>query len=52
MTTAGRRVSEADAHALLLRKLGRAIARQWRMAFTFDRHVRQYGRFEIRGLQR
>ena len=89
---------EAEAHALLLRKLGRAIARQWlltgglpvlralpqeeerakatlathadkdwslcdtisfavlesrgaRMAFTFDRHFRQYGRFEIVGLQ-
>lgn len=87
---------EAEAHALLLRKLGRAIARQWlltglpvvrvlpeeeerakailathtdkdwslcdvisfavlesrgaRMAFTFDRHFRQYGRFEILGL--
>jgi predicted nucleic acid-binding protein len=89
---------EAEAHALLLRKLGRAIARQWlltgglpvlralpqeeeraktilathtdkdwslcdtisfavlesrgaRMAFTFDHHFRQYGRFEILGLQ-
>ena len=89
---------EAEAHALLLRKLGRAIARQWlltgglpvlrvlpqeeerakailathadkdwslcdvisfavlesrgaRMAFSFDRHFRQYGRFEILGLQ-
>jgi len=89
---------EAEAHALLLRKLGRAIARQWlltgglpvlrvlpqeeeraktilathadkdwslcdtisfavlesrgaRIAFTFDRHFRQYGRFEILGLQ-
>jgi predicted nucleic acid-binding protein len=88
---------EAEAHALLLRKLGRAIAREWllagglpvvratpqeedrakviiathsdkdwslcdaisfsvldsrgaRMAFTFDRHFRQYGRFEIVGL--
>ena len=88
---------EAEAHALLLRKLGRAIARQWlltgglpvlralpqeeerakailashadkdwslcdaisfavlesrgaRMAFTFDRRFRQYGRFEILGL--
>lgn len=88
---------EAEAHALLLRKLGRAIARQWlltgslpvlhvlpqeeerakailvthadkdwslcdaisfavleargaRMAFTFDRHFRQYGRFEVLGL--
>jgi predicted nucleic acid-binding protein len=88
---------EAEAHALLLRKLGRAIARQWlltgglpvlrvlpqeeeraktilathadkdwslcdaisfallesrsvRMAFTFDRHFRQFGRFEILGL--
>jgi predicted nucleic acid-binding protein len=90
---------EAEAHALLLRKLGRAIARQWllagglpalrvlpeeedrakailsshadkdwslcdvisfavlesrgaRRAFTFDRHFRQYGRFEILGLLR
>jgi uncharacterized protein len=89
---------EAEAHALLLRKLGRAIARQWlltgglpvlravpqeeeraksilathadkdwslcdaisfavlesrgaRMAFTFDHHFRQYGRFEILGLR-
>jgi predicted nucleic acid-binding protein len=89
---------EAETHALLLRKLGRAIARQWlltgglpvlrvlpqeeeraktilatyadkdwslcdaisfavlesrgaRMAFTFDHHFRQYGRFEILGLQ-
>ena len=88
---------EAEAHALLLRKLGRALARQWlltgglpvlrvlpreeerakailashvdkdwslcdaisfavlesrgvRMAFTFDRHFRQFGRFEILGL--
>ena len=88
---------EAEAHALLLRKLGRTIARQWlltgglpvvralpqeeerakailathvdkdwslcdaisfavlesrgaRAAFTFDRHFRQYGRFEILGL--
>ena len=88
---------EAEAHALLLRKLGRAIARDWlltgglpvlrvlpaeeeraksillshadkdwslcdaisfavlesrgaRTAFTFDRHFRQYGRFEILGL--
>jgi len=88
---------EAEAHALVLRKLGRAIARQWlltgglpvlralpqeeeraktilathtdkdwslcdaisfavlesrgaRLAFTFDRHFRQYGRFEILGL--
>jgi predicted nucleic acid-binding protein len=88
---------EAEAHALLLRKLGRVIARQWlltgglpvlrvqpqeeeraktilathvdkdwslcdaisfavlesrgvRMAFTFDRHFRQFGRFEILGL--
>lgn len=88
---------EAEAHALLLRKLGRAIARDWllagglpvlrvlpgeeeraksilaahadkdwslcdcisfavlesrgaRVAFTFDRHFRQYGRFEIIGL--
>jgi predicted nucleic acid-binding protein len=90
---------EAEAHALLLRKLGRAIARQWllagglpvlrvlpeeeerakaillshadkdwslcdvisfavlesrgaRTAFTFDRHFRRYGRFEILGLLR
>ena len=89
---------EAEAHALLLRKLGRAIARDWlltgglpvvrvlpreedrakailathadkdwslcdaisfatlesrgtAMAFTFDRHFRQYGRFEILGLR-
>ena len=89
---------EVEAHALLLRKLGRAIARQWlltgglpvlrvlpqeeerarailtthvdkdwslcdaisfavlesrgaRIAFIFDRHFRQYGRFEILGLQ-
>ena len=89
---------EVEAHALLLRKLGRVIARQWllsgglpvlrvlpqeeerakailaahadkdwslcdaisfavlesrgaRMAFTFDRHFRQYGRLEIVGLQ-
>lgn len=88
---------EAEAHALLLRKLGRVIAREWlftggltvvrvlpeeeqrgkailaryadkdwtvcdavsfallearriRRAFTFDRHFRQYGRFEILGL--
>ena len=88
---------EAEAHALLLRKLGRAIAREWlltaglpmlravpheeerakailarhtdkdwslcdaisfavlesrgaRTAFTFDRHFRQYGRFEVLGL--
>ena len=88
---------EAEAHALLLRKLGRIIAREWlltaelpvlralpqeeqrakaviarhtdedwslcdaisfavlesrgvRTAFTFDRHFRQYGRFEILGL--
>jgi predicted nucleic acid-binding protein len=88
---------EAEAHALVLRKLGRAIAREWlltgnlpvlralpqeeerakvilashadkdwslcdaisfavldargaRMAFTFDRHFRQYGRFDIVGL--
>jgi uncharacterized protein len=88
---------EAEAHALLLRKLGRAMARQWllagglpvlrvlpqeedrakailathtdkdwslcdaisfavletrgaKMAFTFDRHFRQYGRFDILGL--
>ena len=87
---------EAEAHALLLRKLGRTIAREWlltgglpmlralpreeeraktlarhtdkdwslcdaisfavlesrgaRTAFTFDRHFRQYGRFEVLGL--
>ena len=88
---------EVEAHALLLRKLGRAIAREWlltgglpvlralpqeedhakailarhtdkdwslcdaisfailesrgtRTAFTFDRHFRQYGRFEVLGL--
>lgn len=88
---------EAEAHALLLRKLGRVIAREWlltggltvvrvlpeeerraktilarytdkdwtvcdavsfallearriRRAFTFDRHFRQYGRFEVLGL--
>ena len=88
---------EAEAHALLLRKLGRALAREWllggglpvlrvlpeeearakiilarhqdkdwsfcdaisfavveargvRTAFTFDRHFRQYGRFDILGL--
>ncbi len=88
---------EVEAHALLLRKLGRVIAREWlltaglpvlralpqdeerakailgrhtdkdwslcdaisfavlesrgvRTAFTFDRHFRQYGRFEILGL--
>jgi predicted nucleic acid-binding protein len=89
---------EAEAHALLLRKLGRVIAREWllggglpvlralpheeerarallgrytdkdwslcdaisfavleargaRTAFTFDQHFRQYGRFEILGLE-
>ncbi len=89
---------EAEAHALLLRKLGRAIAREWllagglpvlrvlpeeeerakailashrdkdwslcdtisfavlesrggRTAFTFDRHFRQYGRFQVIGLE-
>ena len=88
---------QAEAHALLLRKLGRALAREWLLAgglpvvrvvpreeerareiiaryvdkdwsfcdaisfavleqrgvpaaFTFDRHFRQYGRFEILGL--
>ena len=88
---------EAEAHALLLRKLGRVIAREWlftgglpvlralpheesrakailaryadkdwslcdaisfavlesrgaRTAFTFDRHFRQYGLFELLGL--
>ena len=87
---------EVEAHALLLRKLGRAIAREWllvgglpvlrvlpeeeerartilashrdkdwslcdaisfavlesrgaRTAFTFDRHFRQYGRFQVIG---
>lgn len=90
---------EAEAHALLLRKLGRALAREWllsgglpvlrvlpheeaqakailahhrdkdwslcdaisfavleargvRTAFTFDRHFRQYGRFEVLGPDR
>ena len=90
---------EAEAHALLLRKLGRVIAREWlltaglpvlralqqeeehakailarhtdkdwslcdaisfavlesrgaRTTFTFDRHFRQYGRFEVLGLSR
>jgi uncharacterized protein len=89
---------EAEAHALLLRKLGRTIAREWlltgdlpmlralpreeerakailaghrdkdwslcdvisfavlesrdaRTAFTFDRHFRQYGRFQVIGLE-
>jgi predicted nucleic acid-binding protein len=89
---------EAEAHALLLRKLGRAIARQWLFngglpvvrvlpaeeqnareilarhadkdwtfcdaisfavldgrriarAFTFDRHFKQYGRFQVLGLE-
>lgn len=89
---------EVEAHALLLRKLGRSIARDWllsgglpvvralpqdeerargilgtqrdkdwsfcdaisfavleargaRMAFSFDRHFRQYGRFEVIGLE-
>jgi uncharacterized protein len=88
---------EAEAHALLLRKLGRALALEWllrgglpivralpqeeerakdilyrhsdkdwslcdaisfavmemrevRTAFSFDRHFRQYGRFEVVGL--
>ncbi len=88
---------EAETHALLLRKLGRTLAREWlfsgglpvlrvlpeeeerakailtryvdkdwslcdaisfavletrrvRTAFTFDRHFRQYGRFEVLGL--
>lgn len=88
---------EAEAHALLLRKLGRTVARQWLLtghlpvvavlpaeeqrakeilarhvdkdwtlcdatsfavldarrvsrAFTFDRHFRQYGRFQVLGL--
>ena len=90
---------EAEAHALLLRKLGRALAREWlisgglpvvralpqeeaqakailaryrdkdwslcdaisfavleargaRTAFTFDRHFRQFGRFEVLGPDR
>lgn len=90
---------EAETHALLLRKLGRALAREWllsgglpvirvlpreegqakailarhrdkdwslcdaisfavlqargvRRAFTFDRHFRQYGRFEVLGPER
>ena len=90
---------EAESHALLLRKLGRALAREWllsgglpvmrvlpheeaqaksilarhvdkdwslcdaisfavleargvRTAFTFDRHFRQYGRFEVLGPER
>jgi predicted nucleic acid-binding protein len=89
---------EAEAHALLLRKLGRAIAREWLFngglpvvrvlpaeeqnareilarhadqdwtfcdalsfavldgrriarAFTFDRHFKQYGRFQVLGLE-
>jgi predicted nucleic acid-binding protein len=89
---------EAEAHALLLRKLGRSVAREWllsgglpvlrvlpreeerakailathvdkdwslcdaisfavlesrgvRMAFAFDRHFRQHGRFDIVGLE-
>ena len=89
---------EAEAHALLLRKVGRAIAREWllagglpvpralpegedrakailashrdkdwslcdaisfavlesrraRTAFSFDRHFRQYGRFQVIGLE-
>jgi predicted nucleic acid-binding protein len=88
---------EVEAHALLLRKLGRSIAREWllgaalpvlratadeeqrakeilvrhgdkdwsfcdaisfavmvsrgvKSAFTFDRHFRQFGRFEVLGL--
>ena len=90
---------EAEAHALLLRKLGRALAREWllggglptlrvlpqeeaqakiilarhrdkdwslcdaisfavleargvRRVFAFDRHFRQYGRFEVLGPDR
>ncbi len=90
---------EAEAHALLLRKLGRTIAREWLLrgglpvvrtlpaeeqrakeilaqhsdkdwslcdaisfavlearqiptAFAFDRHFRQYGRFQVLGLGR
>ena len=89
---------EAEAHALLLRKLGRVIARQWlltgglpvvaalpseeerareiigrfgdkdwtfcdavsfallearriKRAFTFDHHFKQYGQFELLGLE-
>jgi predicted nucleic acid-binding protein len=89
---------EAEAHALLLRKLGRTVARQWLLtgnlpvvavvpaeeqrakdilarhvdkdwtlcdvisfavldvrhvsrAFTFDHHFRQYGRFQVVGLE-
>lgn len=34
---------ETEAHALLLRKLGRTV-------FTFDRHFQQYGRIEVLGL--
>ena len=51
---------EAETHALLLRKLGRAIAREWLLAGGLpvvratpqeeDRACRQYGRFEIVGL--
>ena len=90
---------EVEAHALLLRKLGRAIARQWLLtgglpvvrllpreedrareilvrhadkdwslcdalsfavlearhvtrAFSFDHHFRQFGRFEVLGLEK
>jgi predicted nucleic acid-binding protein len=90
---------EAEAHALLLRKLGRALAREWLLTgglsvvralpneeqhakemlarhrdkdwtlcdaisfavldgrhvvrvFSFDRHFRQYGRFQVLGLKR
>jgi predicted nucleic acid-binding protein len=89
---------EAEAHALLLRRLGRTVARQWLLAgnlpvvgalsgeeqrareilarhvdkdwtlcdaisfavlearrvsrvFTFDHHFRQYGRFQVLGLE-
>ena len=67
---------EAEAHALLLRKLGRLIARElltrysdkdWTLCdaisfavledrrvarvFTFDRHFRQYDRFQVLGLR-
>ena len=54
---------EVETHALLVRKLGRTLARDWllaislavletrgvRLAFSFDRHFRQYGRVEVLG---